>query len=160
MEKQKDETPVSPVMERVAEILVKREVEASEEKAAAKLDKEQRMEMAQQALKMGQLTSKMEQARCTHLKGGKGTEAIVRGEGDRDHDSCVGSMRLPTGQWILYCSRCKKLTKEGDKDWAKMYKLSRKSSNTPVECMQLRVRPLTQEEIAEQLATLEGAEAN
>lgn len=130
-------------------ILARNENEKMEEKQAIKTDHTFRMEKAQQSLKQDKQAADFRQLRCSHFKGGKGTEAIVHGEGDRSDNPCVGLLRLPTGQWMAMCTRCFKTTLPGDKDHQKMLRLAKKSNNSPSECMQLSLSVLSPEEMAE-----------
>lgn len=135
-------------------ILARNENDKMEEKVAAKADHKFRMEKAQQSLKQDNDSARFRQQRCSHYKGGKGTEAIVHGEGDRADNPCVGLIKLPTGKWVTMCTRCFKTTQSGDKDHQKMLRLAKKSNNSPSECMQLSISILSKIEMEERDAEL------
>ena len=48
---------------------------------------------------------KARQATCNHRKGGVGAEGVIRGQG-QSAMSCVIKHRLPSGSWMVLCSRC------------------------------------------------------
>lgn len=146
-------------LDKLAEVLTKREIDASQEHTDKKADLAHRMQLAQDVLKRQALEDKFKYLRCNHLKGGHGVEAVLNGTGDRPYDTAINGFRLPLGSWVYLCTRCRHLAKEGDPVYKKFEKMAKRKLGgyQPSESLQMRVRPLTNAEIKERIAELEAA---
>lgn len=163
-------------VEKLAEYMLKHEVDIAEEAQAEKDKVETGKQNRSAQLNRDASHTRNKQLRCNHLKGGYGVQSVLNGEGDAYGDPCVGAMRLPNGVNMCICTRCQKIAfgpgrkdKNGkeippDKAYAKMFALFKKSKNSKdgiTECNQLRTHVMSEAEVElynEQLAELEAAE--
>jgi len=64
-----------------------------------------------------------QQSNCNHKKGGTGSEAFLRGQGDSPYYSII-KHKLPSGQYMVLCQRC-------GKEWHAADKFDKSIKETP-----------------------------
>lgn len=80
------------------------------EKEAKRLASEQQ----ERAIKESQRQEELRQKICNHRKGGMGLEGMVAGN---DTNYAVIKHQLPTGEFVVLCTRCCKLWNKKDSDF-------------------------------------------